>query len=262
MNPKKTNYGFILEPAQKSDYILGSSQLPQEELQLSGNWEQYVPEYEHQSTHRIETNGCVSFGTLNALEAILKRKYSIQPNFSDRYLAYLSGTNGTGNTPRHVIETLRNFTGTVPEVTWPFHTLIANADEYYSSIPFDVKLEGIKWLKDWKVGYEFVYDGDTPDAKERLMQALKYSPVGVAVNAWHKDGELYVSKGVANHWCVLVNYRYNEYWVVFDTYDKGYKKLAWDFHIPQAMRYHIERRKEVDLKFMVRAARGLFGLYV
>ena len=67
------DHGFLRPELDDSHYILGGlSLLPKDVLQTDGNWKPYIPSFEPQSVPTYDTNGCSCFGTLNALETLLK----------------------------------------------------------------------------------------------------------------------------------------------------------------------------------------------
>ena len=71
------NYGFIPSKIESDHYILGGVGLPKTILQPLGNWESYLPTTEKQFNNGIETANCSGFGTLNAIEVLLRRLYNI-----------------------------------------------------------------------------------------------------------------------------------------------------------------------------------------
>src|SRR3990167_9214558 len=96
-------YGFIRDDIKPEDYVFGSGQLAGEVLQLNGDWSDFLPPEELQNLNGVEPYACASFGTLNALEMLLRRVLGQVDNFSDRYLAYVSGTKEKkGNSPHLV----------------------------------------------------------------------------------------------------------------------------------------------------------------
>ena len=227
------NYGFIEPIIVPEDYFLGSGKLGSQIINPSGNWLKYLPKMEKQRI-TFETNACVSFTTTSALEMIHKLLYKVEPNYSDRFLAKASDTKpNAGNTPKKVSEAVRKY-GTVPENIYPMTTTLK---EYYQDIPTNLKSIGGFWLKDYKFGYEYV-------DKSQLKEALKRSPVGVAVYAWatNDKGE-YVKLGPWGHYVVLVAYDEKDRPIIFDSYDKELKTLIkdYDFGFPQI--YTLKKRQ-------------------
>jgi len=91
--------GFIPDVIYPEDYVFGSGQLRSEMLQPGGQWDEYLPSDELQKRNGLETMNCTVYGTLNCLEILLKRKYGIDENFSERYVGIAAGTTTAGNSP-------------------------------------------------------------------------------------------------------------------------------------------------------------------
>lgn len=221
-------YGFQQPEIKPEDYKFGA--LPREQLTL-GDWRPFLPVFEHQRK-RTETQACVSFGTNSALEMIHKAKWGVEPNYSDRFLAKVSKTTRTGNTPNKVSQALRD-NGAVKEEIWAFDPDM-DWDEFYTEIPKSVLAKGLWWLENYDFGYEWV-DGD------EIREALQYSPVGVAVYAWDKREGVYIQNRQPNHWCVLVAYE-DGFPIIWDSYEENLKKLPKDFSPKWAMRYSLYKK--------------------
>ncbi len=139
------NFGIKLEQERRNkDWLFGGiSGVPLVVLQTNRQWGSFLPDYEPQINKDGDTQWCVTFSALNCLETLLKRKYDIDRNFSDRYTALMSGTiRGVGNYLYKVADSIRN-DGVVDEVHAPY---LANMslDDAYMPIAPDVKMEGIK----------------------------------------------------------------------------------------------------------------------
>lgn len=235
------NYGYIQPEPDERDYKFGA--LPADNL-TDGDWTGYLLKYEAQK-RTFETANCTAFATLNCLEMLMLRKYGLKVNYSDRALGVLAGTRPSGNDPRTVAQTLRKF-GVVDEEVWPFGG--NSVEEYYQDLPKSVKKKCGKWLEIYEFGYERI-------DKDEIPEALKSSPLGVAVNAWFKDGRYYKRNGSDNHWTCLVAPR-----KVFDTYlDDGepIKLLSDDYKLNIIMRYYVNKRYEYNPK-----SRGLWSIII
>ena len=233
------NYGFIRDEIKPEDYVFGSGQLAGEVLQPNGNWTNYLPPGELQNLHGVEPYACVSFGTLNALEILLRRVLGQVDNFSDRYLAFISGTKGkTGNSPHAVAEILRK-AGDVRQLDWDFSPDINTYDKFYETPPSYLVVFAERFLDEYDFKHDFV-----PNTPTAMKEALKYSPLGFSVSAWYKDGEgFYYNAGQPNnHWVVCYGYEEGKYWKIFDSYSNdgtNLKKVRWD-SLPEACkRYSI-----------------------
>lgn len=257
------NYGFIPEPiVANKDWVFGSSlSAGGEVLRPDGQWTELLPQGEKQFNYGFEPSACVSFGTLNAVEILIRHHYADIENFSDRFLAKMSGTTPQGNGPQTVGETLRK-QGVPYEIQWPITPDLTTWDKFYSDIPKSVQILAQQFPAEYSFTHEFV---NTSPAQ--LKEALKYSPLGIAVSAWQKNGDVYVSTFPNNHWCVLVGYKDGEHWIVYDSYDENgdfVKHLAWDFDFSMAKRYavnvQVQKKSQGWINFLVQLVLSAFGI--
>lgn len=239
-NPK--NYGFLEPTIQPKDWHEGKIELKfgaQQVLQENGQWDTFLPETEAQ-VKKTETSNCTGFATNNALEIIMARRFGGLYDYSDRATGILAETRPPGNDPNKVIEAVRD-NGLLPEADLPFSDDITSPDQYYSPSPLPSALltKCKLFLKTYTIAHEWV----TNDPAS-LMRNLKYSPLGVSVFAWAKDGDLYYKPAGEkdNHWTLCVGYKENEYWLIFDSYtDEGspIKKLRWDYQFGYVKKYSV-----------------------
>lgn len=241
------NYGLIIPPIktreQGAEHILGALEKPV--INLSGNWIPFLPEKEPQFKNGVETFGCAIYGTLNALETLLKFKgYDV--NYSDRYLALEGKRLGKinipkdyGSDPHKVAELIRETTGLLREDKLPFSDGIKSLDDYYNvpeSTLIDLFKEGQAWYKEWSLNHEWVFQGGKPNEKRlQLQQALEKGTVCVSVLAWrmNEKGLYYKPEGAKdNHWTQLAYAPVDKY-TNFDSYDAYLKDLGplYDFNI-------------------------------
>ena len=138
------NYGLIIEPPKPEDYVLGgTAQLGGEILQLDGQWDGYLPETEVQTRNGVEPYSCVSMTTNNCVEILERRLFGARSNWSDRFLAKMSGTKEKkGNTPNVVAETRRK-KGNVKEEEYPFDASTDTFEKYYADIPQNIQTMAI-----------------------------------------------------------------------------------------------------------------------
>lgn len=235
------NYGLIIESPKPTDYVFGGAvQLKGEVLQPDADWSGFLPEPEIQDKNGVETNACVTFTTNNCIEILEKHEFGARDNWSDRFLATMAGTKERGgNTPANVAETRRK-RGNVKEEEWPFEATSFN--DYYKDIPDNVKTMAIGEGAQYAFGYEAVRS-----TAQDLMQALKYSPVGMSTYAWVKDenGVYYRPQGLSdNHFVTLFGYVEGKFWRVFDSYTNDgviIKNIRWDCLPMMAMRYTLNK---------------------
>lgn len=235
----KTYTGFIPPVIEKEAYFLGASPVPTTVLQEDGQWDAYLPTDEFQWKNGTETSACVSFGTLNAVEILLK-KLNESRNYSDRFLAKISETTVQGNDPQKVSECLRKI-GTPLQDKWDFEDGMT-LETFYETIPATLHAEAKKdFLDRYIFKHEWAFDADQPhDEKINNMKtALRYSPLGAAVQAWVKgpDGR-YIKTSTENHWVCIYGYTDNA-WKVLDTYDNTYKLYAMENTLNWVKRYYI-----------------------
>jgi hypothetical protein len=245
MTTEIKNYGLILDkPIVGKDYIYGGySKLPLEQLQPNKNWMDYLPIRELQNYGLVEPYACVTFTIFNCVEILIKKKYGIEINFSDRFLSCVSGTKDLhGNSPQTVCEFLRKI-GVVPEELWPFNDTIKSFDEYYAPIPPKLYELARDFNEKWDFKYEFV-----PNDSYSISQALTMSPLLISWTAWfEKDGLYYKPEGMTdNHATTLFQERKNEFWRVFDTYTPVIKDLDYKDAPAQIMRFWIESKEPLS----------------
>jgi len=246
-------YGFLPPIISPTDYFLGSGLLGSKEINPSADWKLSLPRFEFQSKG-IETSACVTFTILSDIETLEKFQYGNEPNYSDRYIAKLSGTDpARGNDPKKVCEAIRKY-GLVNEEDWPF---VDDINEYYKEIPSALIEKGKKWLEKNEFGYEYV---DT----DKIDIARKRSPVSAAVYAWalNEKGE-YIRLGSSNHYTLNFNEDNISRIVMFDTYENPIiKTLAKDHNVEFAQMYTL-RRKELKEKksFWRQILEYFFGSY-
>src|SRR3990167_2498692 len=245
------NFGYIEPEVKKEDFVLGGNQVPKENLQPDGQWLSYLPSEEEQIRKGVDVNNCTGFGTNSALETYSKRKFFQTVNYSDRYLGIVAGTYPPGNDPNKVVETLRTVAGCIPEEIMPFVDGMA-VDDYYAPKPptTEARQLGREWLKKYYLRHDWAVTPQTEEGirPQLLMEALKHSPVPIAVSAWQLIGDNYFRFGQDNHWCVLVGYKENEYWIIWDSYIPYVKHLSWDFKFNWAKRIYVGAQDEPSQK--------------
>lgn len=232
-------YGYQhVEPAPE-DYIFGDSQLGDSSIQPSGNWDNFLPVYEGQN-RGFEPFCCVSEAVTHCIEILQRKKFEDATDYSVRFLAKQSGTRERGgNDANTVSETLRK-QGCCQESDWPFGA--KDFDTFYSQIPEKIIRLAKLQFADNSIGHSWVTDMK-PGV---LMSALTYSPMALAVFAWpepDKDNIYHRPPGSAVNHCVTVyGYEYGKYWKIWDSYEGGYKKLAWDYEFGIGKRFTLDRR--------------------
>src|SRR3990167_265905 len=242
---KLKNYGYKPNVPKKENYVFGSifSPVPFEEINPSGDWTSDLPVTEAQNLNLIEPYACVTFTILNCIEILIKKKYGLDRNYSDRFLAAVSDTKEGGNTPDQVCEFLRKI-GVVPEELLPFSSDIDSFDKYYA--PISPKLYEL--ARDFLTEWDFKYE-DVPDNNQAILKALKCSPLGLAVTAWFQRGSKYYKpeKWPDNHFTTLIKAESGDYKRVFDSYADGegdpyLKDVEWETPHSAIKRFYIKKK--------------------
>lgn len=241
MTQSNFNTGLLLAPRKPEDYVFGGATKVSGTPLTDGQWHDYLPEGEVQHSVYFDTMGCVSFSALNALEILIRAKYGVSVNFSDRFTAKMSGTTTSGNYLNRVGDSIRK-DGFVDEVEWPYpreqRDPVFDWDDFYTEIPQAVKDIALLNLEDALIQYEWVNESD-------LKNALKEAPIQVTVRAWYDENGDMIYENLTeqqNHAVVLIGYKEGEYWEIFDSYNSNgfIKKLEWDYNFGNfALKYNI-----------------------
>jgi hypothetical protein len=233
------NHGLVFVKPTKEDYKQhGRVHLGGVALRPTGQWDAFVPTDEVQNL-AMEPYACTSFGTLNCVEALMQMEFGVIINWSDRFLANISGTQEGGNDPHKVAETLRK-EGTCYEEEWPYTKDIDTWAKFYATPPYRLNVEA---QVRFRGAYDFAHQWVGTDPQS-MMNALAYSPLGVDVYAWSMgDNGYYVRPpGTrSGHWCMVYGYEKGKYWKVFDSYSNTRKKLAWNFGFSMVKQYTLHK---------------------
>jgi hypothetical protein len=197
------NRGVIIGQ-RSTDYIAGA--LPFENRNPSGDWKPYLPVGEKQYSRLEDSMACVTFSAINSLEIQTKLITGKEVNYSDRFIAKMSGTTKDGNYLYLVADTIRKC-GLLNEEDWPAPRDFT-WETYYTDIPDWLKTKALKWLNDWEVRYEFLADF----SKEGLIYHLHHAPLQVVIPG-HAVVHILNTKDVV------------EYFDTYEPYIKQYKGL-------------------------------------
>lgn len=234
------SHGLIVPEITPDHYVLGGfSKLEGEIINPSGRWTPWVVAKEPQSKNGVETNACATFGTNNCIETLQKFN-NVDVNYSDRYIAKVSGTDPLhGNDPQKVAETIRKVSGEIPESELPFGDDIKTVEQYYDIVNLEkYEKDGQRFYNNYDFSHEWVFTGGTPEEKKaQLTLALQKGTVAVSVHAWvYDDGKKWFIKppgSTDNHWVQLLEIQEDGSYLVFDSYDTFTKVLEplYDFSI-------------------------------
>jgi hypothetical protein len=243
------NYGLVEELHELGAYFFGSSPVPAVPFQEDGNWEPYLPVFEHQAK-RFETSGCAVFGTLNQIETLSKRLYGYEENYSERFTYLLAGVDPKrGIDPQKVYESIRK-DGVIENKLMPMTRRLVDFLE--NNITGSLLAKGQYWLRQHDFRHEWLWTTKPDNWREILRAALKTSPIAVSVKAWEKKGGRYISSGDGNnHWCMLYRMDDDGTMWVYDHYDVEKKPLHKDHHIRRAKRIWLQKRTSREMRTMI-----------
>jgi hypothetical protein len=263
------NFGYISEKIiNPKDYIFGGvSGIENQVLNPDADWFAWLPPLEVQNDDWGDTMSCVSFAMTNAVEVILKKKYGVDVNFSERALAKMSGTKRTGNTMSAVAETIRT-QGLILEKHWPLDYANVNSwDEFYKEIPEDILIKGKRFLDEYDIKWEWVFN------HEKIDEALQYAPLVTAVYAYPdiKDGVFQPSERWPNHNMLLYDVdNQNGVFRFYDNYKNSWKAYSKDYKLGAIIKFSINKKEEIMPKYTFNnntllqlvEGTGGFGLYL
>mgnify|MGYP001574838325 FL=1 len=245
------NYGFVKPAPDDTAYVLGgATKLPKIVLQKDGQWGEFLPQYEPQFNSVFDSYGCTIWGSQNGIETLLKRieVEDKEWNFSERFNYIIAGVRPPGADPHVVLESIRK-NKVVPDSLIPMTTSFT---EFLTPDPMEKKYMDEAQKFPYIVWHEWVINGNISlaEQKVKMIEALTYSPLLVAVDAWNPSGDKYVRLGKDGHWTVIFGYVYGDHWLCFDSYDHSIKKLDFDFGFTYVKRLYLERVEE-NLKAQV-----------
>lgn len=237
------NYGFVEPKIEPENHVLGGvGDTGKVVVNYSKDWTHYLPKGEIQRRN-IETSSCTEYGTLNAIETLENKKLGYNGDYSERFVAIGAENTPQGNDPHTVAEWIRK-NGLVDEIDLPFTDGFSSWHEYMQPSPLTKNLtkQGKRWVRNNNFKHEWVAPKgtSTKERLERIKDALRYSPIGVSVDAWkEKNGVYYKEQGAPdNHWTLLVAWKENP--IIYDSYvadGKYLKKLDKQYDFGYAKTY-------------------------
>lgn len=243
-NTLPTKFGLLeeREPKLKDYRVGGISGADREVIREDGDYRKFLPTIEYQIGNYFDTKACVTFSALNCLETLAIIKNWQFFNRSDRFTAKMSGTTEEGNYLSIVADSIAINHGTVDEASWEYprdqRRPIFEWNDFYSEIPETIKMEGRKFLIEYKVRHEWV-------PLSQLREMLKFGPIQVTVQAWPKPNAqgIYENREGSksyNHAVMLV-YMGDDYCEIYDHYSKSSKKLTPNYKFGIAKRFTIKK---------------------
>jgi hypothetical protein len=159
-------------------------------------------------------------------------------DYSERFLAYLSGTRAQNGADPHVVAEHARKVGIPLETQWPSKGM-ANLDAYYQAPPAKIYEYARQFITDYTLGHDTV-----PCIPEQMINALRYSPLGISVRFDREENGIYRKEGggVDTHWVTIYGYDFGKYWKVFDSAPPHFKKLAWNHQAQLVKRYVLTKK--------------------
>ncbi len=172
------NHGIIPGPL-PSDWISSDQKIPHIVRVPDSNWYPYLVLGEKQYFSNFDTMSCVAFAVNNVMEMQIKQQTGREVNYSDRFLAKMSGTTLNGNHVSTVLDTWKKYGG-VPESLWPKPEEPTTWPGYMASIPQQIIDQA---EKPGETQYEYLLDpkatvGWTP---EFLRYHLQEAPLLITI---------------------------------------------------------------------------------
>lgn len=226
------NHGLLPDQSPRPDdyHAGGFSFVSYEVRNPSGDWRPYLPVKEIQYG-KEDSMSCVSFSACNSLEIQHKFLTGSEDNYSDRWIAKMSGTTREGNSLGVVGDTVRHY-GMVKETSYPAPPNFT-FDQYHAAIPepllSQLKAEGQDFLSKWDIKTEYV-----PAKKDDMMFHLKHAPLQIIIPG-HAVVEFLCEADVADY---------------FDTYDPFQKQTPYS-NILYAYKY-VLTPKQMIIKSIVK----------
>ena len=242
---KKVVQGYKMDELDDRDDVLGAVSGPV--ILPSGNWREATPiPDEFQATRGFENFGCVTFTVLNAYEKLAKLVFGEDWNKSERFTYIASDTDPEGgNSPRTVADSVRHC-GIIDEQELPFNDSIDTIEKFNSPKPLTeaLKNKGKESLTNYDFRYSFLQATNGVISRETLREALKRSPVAIAVWAWsERDGVYIRPEGMTDvHLTLLENVKENGELGVFDSYPPANQTLDKDFPIYVALGFSVTKK--------------------
>lgn len=253
-------YGLLEQFYELGAYFLSDAKVPYIPFNESGDWEEWLPKYENQTTKLgEETSGCTVHGSQNQIETLHKFLYKEEPNYSERYTYNLVPvTPLKGTDPQNTHECIRKH-GLIDERYLPMtDSLIDYTDK--TAITGSLLARGQYWLSRYDYKHEWLWSQNNRPANyiDILKDALTTCPLAVSVSAWNLVGDEYVSYGdVNNHYCLLYKIDNEGHPWVFDTYDHSRKKLSKDHNIRRAKRIWLQKKTKREMGIMVKLLQNI-----
>lgn len=261
------NTGIVIVPLSPKAFRFGGESGVGYEVRLkNGDWFNYSAtdekQYSEPPNSNFDTSSCTTFSALNSLEAqvnwlvangkipedVLKLLKELgffdangKFNCSDWFTAVMSGTKvGIGNDFGSVWDSIRNH-GVLPESKGRKPSDFTYATEYLDAtkVTTEQKALALRFLEIFEVVYEYILTG-TP-SPETIAYHLKHAPIHIAApicEGWSAPyGVVKKCPVLGVQHATLVDGVEDKVAIYdFDQYVPFHKRLAWDYHIPWAVK--------------------------
>jgi len=258
----------------------GPSKLVYEVINETANWFEYEPTNERQN-RGMETMTCTNQAGNNSWEVqliyliehnlISERAFNFlekngyldengKPNFSDKWVAILSGTSPTGNWVHKTPDVAREF-GLIPESMLPFGNPKTWNDFFdkkqLTQAMYDLGLE-------FKEIFEIQYEALTTAGKTKIQMALeidkhlKQAPLIIAIPicpGYNNEDIVQACNKNPIHAVLLIN-RLEDYKNIIDSYDPFIKNLASDYNIPYLLKSVIFEKNKPKKYMLVKSEKN------
>lgn len=251
--------GLLIVPLSPKAYMAGmETGIAYEERLPNGDWFNFTPTNEKQYTSKYDTMSCTTFSALNSIEMqinwlIANKLLSDEIidkledlnfidsnghfNCNDWFSAVMSGTSKNGNDFASVWDSIRKH-GILAQPDGFVPSDFDNIDEWLDKTKVTTwhKEQALKFLELFDVKYEFVlYGYSNPDT---IAHHLKQAPIHLGTPTCNWGGGIIKSCGVQpiTHATCSHGSEKDVATLTYDHYNPFNKKLAWDYHIPYAVK--------------------------
>lgn len=250
----------ILDTPSILDYVDGAESAVVFESRTDA-WRDYLPTAENQyrlvKRKSFDVSACATFSVLNSIEAqinYLVRKGDIpserleqlglidgnfRPNFSDRWLAKVSGTTVNGNSSWRVGDTFRT-KGCVGENLWSWGDNVKTWEQYYEDVPSHTFDHAKKILDLVDIKQEWLYFpsvGINGDIDEIIKKHSVHAPIVISspvCPSWSRF-KLTEQKNLVNT-CSLEDAGGTSHATIVFGIDKDGNRLCYDHYEPHVKR--------------------------
>jgi len=248
--------GAWVEP-KATDWVLGAESAIPFEKRVDA-WSHYLPTHERQRNDLFDSNMCVTYAGLNSLETQIVYLMSNdllpttaadflrdngyldennRPNFNEAFCAKQNGTTIQGNHLGAFWDSVRK-TGVIPQSRWVDIKSAQKWEDLMVEIPQELLDLGKEFLKHFDIAYEWTLLG-TPNANV-MAKEVQHAPLHIAApvcSPWNVDTVIGLCPDQRlAHATLIYGAVSPEFFMDLDHYSPYEKKLAWNYHLPYAIK--------------------------